>query len=509
MFYFPIPEKNKKSKTEYNCERCKLIDKKQMMQDAYIGKNYNGLVIVAQSPSKEDFNKNMPLSNEKAIPIRSILFKNKINIAKDVAITYAIKCVKSKPKDMQYKCCIPFLHNTLKNLKPKLIICLGDMTFKSIINSKSKGGITQLRNRIIPNHEFNCLIFPVYNPNDIGWPYQKYALQQDLVRISKKWHQEFYKRTVVNKILEERKILKDITINEIKTTNEIKRAFNLIHQLKIVSLDYEATNTKPYDHWFEMTHIGISTASTAWVFHESLWLNNPENDQLIKNSMIRLLTNPNVLKIIQNAKFEDLVSRYIYGIKQIENTFCTMLATHVIDERRGCTGLDFQNLVRFGIPPYSDTVKSFLKKKDKNDKINTIRKAPHDDMILYSGLDVITAYHNYLVLSNVLLPVSYEQAQSNYEFLAKGHWLFANMSQRGIPINRNILNQFTTIIDSNIETITKKIIDDPKVSEYNNYLFEKSYETKKSDKVLKQLIKQTKKSKKSKRIKLIGRKITI
>jgi hypothetical protein len=163
-----------------------------------------------------------------------------------------------------------------------------------------------------------------------------------------------------------------------------------------------------------------------------------------------------------------------------------MIASHVIDERRGTTSLDFQNLIRFGIPPYSDTVKSFLQKKDKDDKTNRIRQAPHDDMILYSGLDVITTYNQWLVIEKIL-PIIYPNAKYNYEFLHRGHKLFANMSKAGIKIGEEELDSLETNLKTKMWSVLNRISHIPEFIEYNNYLEDKTNLSKSTDKKLQSL----------------------
>ena len=494
-FYFPLPEKVTKSQIVYNCEKCGLHKKNDKMQNSHfapvVGSKYDGLVIIANKPSIEDDTKGMPLINEKAKMVRSTFLKNRINLANESAITYASCCLSHKVTDVQFKCCRELLAPRLLELKPKLIVTLGEMAFKSVMGLKNKIGATKIRNRIVPNFEFNCLVFPVFDPNILNSYHYKYALQKDIERICKAWNKNYRKRTYINKIVKQRKILENITIHEVKPY-EIDSAFEQIHQLKEVALDYETTNLNPFDQFFEITHISFGLKQTAWVFHESLWMDDLIAWNSIQFNMVKFLTNPNILKIIQNAKFEDLCSRYVFKIKKLVKSFCTMLATHVVDERKGCTSLDFQNLMRFGIPPYSETVKSFLKKKNKDDKCNDIRNAPYDDMITYAGLDVITTYNNYLVLDGSILPNSYDKAYDNYRMLHKGHWVFANMTQRGIPIGEKEFDSIDVELELNINKVIKEITEIPEFIEYNDYLKDKVVNKSSGDKAVKELIQSTK-----------------
>lgn len=169
-----------------------------------------------------------------------------------------------------------------------------------------------------------------------------------------------------------------------------------------------------------------------------------------------------------------------------------MLATHVIDERRGCTSLDFQNLTRFGIPPYSNTIKSFLQKKNKDDKQNRIREAPYDDMITYAGLDVITTYHNWKFLNEIIIPNSYDNARKNYELLHKGHMLFANMTNRGVKAGIDELEDLENTFVNGIQDILERISNIPEFIDYNNYLGNQLNTTKEGDKKLEKLMMKVK-----------------
>jgi DNA polymerase I-like protein with 3'-5' exonuclease and polymerase domains len=165
-----------------------------------------------------------------------------------------------------------------------------------------------------------------------------------------------------------------------------------------------------------------------------------------------------------------------------------MLATHVIDERRGCTSLDFQNITRFGIPPYSETIKSYLQKKNKDDKQNHIREAPYDDLIQYAGLDVITTYYNWKFLDEIIIPNSYEKARENYKFIHDGHRLFANMTHRGVKAGINELNELEETFKDNIQDVLERISNLPEFIEYNNYLGNQLNTKKEGDSKLKKFM---------------------
>jgi len=543
-FYFEFPSIERKSKTNFDCNKCTLKNNKIQSPEMqmYVGEQYEGLIILGNKASKHDDEKGFPFADSRSKILRSTAAKFRINLSKQAAMLHAVSCynpTKKKTSDTHFKCCQSILDARLKELRPKLIICCGELAFKYIFGLKNKYAISKLRNRIIPNYQYNCLVFPVYDPynyemyntrkeeEELSY-YYEHAYKWDLQRIFELWDKKFHKRTEVNKVLKERKILENIEIKEVTDFHEAKELFRLWNKSKAICLDYETTNLFPYDNHFEIVYAAFGNKTNAWVFHEDFWKDNPFVKIWFKRQMQRILVNQKVLKVVQNSKFEDLCSRFVYGIKEIKNSFCTMLAQHVIDEREGCTSLDFQNLIRFGIPPYNETIKKYLitdkkakeiESDDSEDemeeiieldeakaytfqKVNKIREAPKQDMIQYNGLDVITAFNQWVLFEKDLLD-SYPKARENYEFLNEGHWLFARMSQRGVNIGEQELKDFELFLEKEIERIEKKIMEIPEIQEYNKHLESKSSKTKKkkNDKQLEDLC-----FSKPKKIRLINRK---
>jgi hypothetical protein len=113
-------------------------------------------------------------------------------------------------------------------------------------------------------------------------------------------------------------------------------------------------------------------------------------------------------------------------------------------------------------------------------------------MITYAGLDVITTYNNYEVLNYEILPNAYDKAFDNYRMLLKGHYVFANMTQRGIPIGENEFDEINLKLDEAIDNVIKEISDIPEFIEYNDYLKDKVTNVKSNDATIKSLIESTK-----------------
>ena len=108
-------------------------------------------------------------------------------------------------------------------------------------------------------------------------------------------------------------------------------------------------------------------------------------------------------------------------------------------------------------------------------------------MITYAGLDVITTYYNWKFLEKIL-PLAYDKAKQNYEFLHRGHQLFANMSHRGVKAGIDELDELESTFEDNIQDILERISILPEFVEYNDYLGNRLTTKKQGDKKLKKLM---------------------
>jgi uracil-DNA glycosylase len=476
-----IKPKKKGKAVVYDCNKCGLSKKPLEIH----GNQKSGLVFLGEAPGAEEMVQGIPFIGKSGQYLRSTVRRiGKISLEKDSAVINAVGCRPpgNKMSDTYLRCCRSKLIENLKQLKPKLIIALGDSAINSVMDLLgSKESIGKMRNRIIPCYEFDCIVYATFHPagvlrKDFSTDSNlSYAFEKDIRKILDLWHSKLHSRPNVKLLLKDRDILKDSSINEIKTIKELRELRDKIQWYKKFSYDYETTNLKPFDNYFKVASVAFGLPDkTAYVIYLPHWKDSKlELEATINN----LLSDPDILKIIQNAKYEELCTRYWIGDRTkversesgqvIQNTFDTMLATHVVDERRGCTSLDFQNLVRFGIKPYSSKVKQYLS-MDKDEKQNKVFECNPQDLIEYTGLDVITTYANYEVLDGKLLNEG--KFRWCYEFLLQGHEAFANMTEFGVPVNEDVLWELDELFNRKQGEIRNQIFDLPEVKSYLNPL---------------------------------------
>ncbi len=109
----------------------------------------------------------------------------------------------------------------------------------------------------------------------------------------------------------------------------------------------------------------------------------------MKGILRKILKDPQIKKIASNLKFEESWDRFKLMIKCIGWIFDTMLAAHVLDNRRGITSLKFQAYIRYGLADYDSHLTSFIESDEEEgaNTFNTIHKADLDDVLSYCGVD--------------------------------------------------------------------------------------------------------------------------
>ncbi len=132
----------------------------------YSGSIKSKIIFVGESPGLNEVKSGKPF-----IGRAGELLNNSLNIANilrsDLFITNSARCLIEKkvlPNTTIKKiidACRPFLITAIKAIKPKLIICSGDIALRQIIK---KSGITKHRGNWMFSEEFNCHVFPMYHP---------------------------------------------------------------------------------------------------------------------------------------------------------------------------------------------------------------------------------------------------------------------------------------------------------------------------------------------------------
>ncbi len=133
----------------------------------------NDILILGEAPANNGWRKSGIAwydSNKKLLPSGVVMQKllNELNIK--LENTYFLEAIKCYPKDRKYlstcsKNCRKFLLKQLKEIKPKVVLVLGNAAFKTIVSVKYK------KYSDVVGKEFlldDIKIIPIYHPSPIS-----------------------------------------------------------------------------------------------------------------------------------------------------------------------------------------------------------------------------------------------------------------------------------------------------------------------------------------------------
>ncbi len=163
---------------------CPLIKR---IEVPYSGNTKAEIVVVGEAPGFEEENNGRPFAGRAGKKIKSLIANAGLNW-QEMFITNAARCLIDKKKmgtkdiTRVLAYCRKKLVFAIKEIKPKLIICLGDYALRQIIK---KSGITKMRGRWLFSQEFDCWVMPTFHPayilrNEAFQP----LLEQDLDEIA-------------------------------------------------------------------------------------------------------------------------------------------------------------------------------------------------------------------------------------------------------------------------------------------------------------------------------------
>jgi len=149
-----------------NCKFCELSIEREV---PYEGKAGASIVFVGSSPTRSDIRKGKPFSGDEGTFLRTSIKEHKFS-SKEVAFVNAARCLIDKSsmteKEIAHvlKLCRPSLEKILLAIKPKIIVCLGGIALKQILDLK---GVDSLKGKFLPSEEFNCSVFVMNSPKVI------------------------------------------------------------------------------------------------------------------------------------------------------------------------------------------------------------------------------------------------------------------------------------------------------------------------------------------------------
>jgi DNA polymerase len=369
----------------YTCVSCGLFQTCNSPKMEAYGNFKKGILNIGEAPGRVEDKEGKPFQGKTGSLLNHVYKRLGIDLFEDCININAINCYPGEdhePSNYEVDCCRRIVMKVIEKYKPKIIVVLGGAALYSIIGdrwSKDLTGITKWRGWTIPDQDLKTWIFPTFHPSFVARTNSKEVdtiWEQDLEQAIRTLHNNPFPVYVEPKIT----ILKDLT-----PLNDITKGF--------VAIDYETTGIKPHGAGHK-----IISASVAVDENNVYAFLMPESRREL-SPWINLLKNPNVSKMAHNMKFEEAWSVERLRTNVVPWVWDSMLASHLLDNRPGISGLKFQTYVQFGIIDYSSDTSPYLQAVDNTNansinKIESLLKIPGgtERLLKYNALDSVFEY---------------------------------------------------------------------------------------------------------------------
>lgn len=339
------------------------------------------VLIVGEAPGADEDREGKQFVGESGRYLRDSLRAVGVDMRVDCWITNAVICRppgnRTPKKELDY--CRPNLTQAIADFQPNVIIPLGGSAVRTLLRDFWKEDVGPVGRWVgfqIPCQKPNVWICPNWHPsylirNKHDKPLQKYFrhyLEQAFRLTETPWNKppDFTKKV-------------DVILDHREAARRLKY---ITGTAKTVAFDYEANMLKPDGPDAKIVccsvcRDGEETIAFPWV------------GKAVRATQ-ELLRSP-CAKVAANLKFEErwTLKEFGHGVRNWK--WDTMLASHVIDNREGITGLKFQAFVNFGMPNYNHHIEPLLKSKHPNVP-NRIKEVDLRDLLLYCGLDSLLEY---------------------------------------------------------------------------------------------------------------------
>jgi len=197
----------------------------------------------------------------------------------------------------------------------------------------------------------------------------------------------------------------------------------------LLEVDFETTGLKPFRPGHKILSISMCTGKSHAISFPYSYRDFWDFNQFVqvKQRVRKILTHPKILKMAHNIKFEHIWAHELLGVDIEPWGWDSLIAAHVLDNRRGWSGLKFQTYLNFGVYPYDGPVKKYI----RGFPFNKMEECPINDLLHYGGLDSLFGF--------MLERPQHKQFEDRgqkllgaYDFFHKGTLAMGRIELRGI-----------------------------------------------------------------------------
>jgi DNA polymerase-1 len=465
--FFPSDDFTKLRVDSSPCSLCKLFKGCDSPKMQPSGEGRKKILVIGEEPGEEEDKQGIQFVGETGRFLRRSLGNLGVDLDLDCWKDNAIRCRKpgnETPNKKEIQCCKEHLDRTIRELQPEHIWLFGGSAVQSyFMNRFTNTSITLWRGLRFPDHRIGAWVMPTFHPSFIKRKEDDKIVQNvfksDLLEMA---------HNLTIEPLEKRVNVSEYYPNviKLKTFDEIIAVLNdVLNKDRLITFDYETNCLKPFDSRAKIASIAFAVSEfNSYAFpyeYRDYW--KPRELDYLKMKWVQVLTHP-MKKVAQNIPYENMWSIMKFGVNVESWHSCTMNTTHLLDNRKGFTGLKFQSAVRYGADDYDKSVKHLLESKEG--KFNRVMDIPLDDLLLYNGLDAI--FTNWLFLDQQEEIGDDKKLKYTHDFIVEGLKALSDIQINGINIDTEYYLKEYKEIESKVKQLEKEIKSIEEIKTFEN-----------------------------------------
>jgi len=412
---------------------CELYGTCTTPQMEPVGEGRKNIMIVGEMPSVTSDRRGVPLVGRGGMLLRTILSELGYSLDRDFIRTYVVQCRPPEnkfPSNKVVNACFGRLKQQIEKFKPKLVIFMGGKTVRALYNVHFNLSITKLRGYILYNRELNTHVGFCNSPVFVlkGKKTEENLFRADL--------QTLLTKPLIDPIsvsLDKGNLL-------MTDVDEIEEFINIILDDNIpVAFDFECNTKYIFFAGYKAVTISFATTPEFGVcipIDYPLFWKTEEDRMRINNILIKFFIS-NVPKVIQNVSFEKNSVRKLFNVDVNNIIKDTMVVSHIIHNRSGTAGLDFQVLRDFGYS-YGEEV----------DKSN-MEGVPLEIIAPYNCCD------SRFTIAEHQLHTDY--SKKAYELFHRGVIALSEITYAGIKIDQKTLGDLDAVVTTRVDEMEKHL----------------------------------------------------
>jgi len=399
FFEIDIPKviKPKVNRKAFGCEVCGLYKQVNSPKMPYTGEGQLKALMLGEAPGRNEDLQNKQFVGEAGDLLRETLIENGFELDRDFYKQNILGCRPTDkdgnnrpPTKEEIFSCEQQWRKNVEEINPRIIFLFGAKAVEAFFMGRSHPitsdlSIGRWNRQCIPDVQTGAWIIPLYHPSfavrNVDF---KPKFKQGL-----KWGLEQLKRESPE-FMDWKKFCKPLT--DFKEVIYFLRSI-LERQSEIeIAIDYETSGLRPYKQGHHIWTIGVSLIELEWpnygysfpYSYPNHW--SDKQFDSIESLWKSILSEPKIPKVAQNIQMEESWGRRIVGVETQNWIHDTMICSHIINEHRKFTGLDFQVFINWGYE-YGDDISPF--KKPNEDGFNRMHEVPLKQLLEYNTSDAL------------------------------------------------------------------------------------------------------------------------